>query len=309
MFRCEFCGKEHDGTYATGRFCSESCSRRFSLSKQDQKAKKTILCSLCQREFEVNIHSDPKICKCQKCKELKRFHNYYHNKQILIHPYKCKWCGQTPCQRKDICKHHQLFPSLISYFGMNQSTIGTIDVYKEFERIQAIIREEYIEDKLSLTDLRKKYKHDDIRNFGKIINSLGIERRSQSESVSLAVIQGKLVLPINCFSTYKHGWHTTWNLKQVYFRSSYEEDYYKILDSQKIDYEVESLRIQYWDSVQLRFRTAIPDIYIPSTNTIIEIKGQYTFDTDKQQMIDKFEAYKEHGYNTKLILEKKEIDF
>jgi hypothetical protein len=117
-----------------------------------------------------------------------------------------------------------------------------------------------------------------------------------------------LLSPPTC-STYKHGYHTTWNNKQVFYRSSYEEDYYKILDIQKIDYECESLRIQYWDSEQKRFRTSVPDIYIPSTNTIIEIKSQYTFDIDKQRMIDKFKTYKQNGYNTILIVEKQEVSF
>ena len=29
-FICEFCGKEHDGSYASGRFCSSACSHKFS---------------------------------------------------------------------------------------------------------------------------------------------------------------------------------------------------------------------------------------------------------------------------------------
>jgi hypothetical protein len=25
MFKCEYCGKEHDGSYGSGRFCSNHC--------------------------------------------------------------------------------------------------------------------------------------------------------------------------------------------------------------------------------------------------------------------------------------------
>lgn len=28
--KCEYCGKEHDGSYGSGRFCSESCAKGFS---------------------------------------------------------------------------------------------------------------------------------------------------------------------------------------------------------------------------------------------------------------------------------------
>ena len=30
---CEYCGKEHDHTYGTGRFCSESCYKSYVASK------------------------------------------------------------------------------------------------------------------------------------------------------------------------------------------------------------------------------------------------------------------------------------
>lgn len=30
---CEFCGKEHDGSYGSGRFCSKSCRMKFIASK------------------------------------------------------------------------------------------------------------------------------------------------------------------------------------------------------------------------------------------------------------------------------------
>jgi len=29
---CEFCGKEHDGSFGKGRFCSSSCSSKFASS-------------------------------------------------------------------------------------------------------------------------------------------------------------------------------------------------------------------------------------------------------------------------------------
>lgn len=44
--KCENCTKEHDGTYATGRFCSSKCSRSFSTKEKrkliNQKISKKI---------------------------------------------------------------------------------------------------------------------------------------------------------------------------------------------------------------------------------------------------------------------------
>jgi hypothetical protein len=105
---------------------------------------------------------------------------------------------------------------------------------------------------------------------------------------------------------YKHGWHITWNNKEIYYRSSYELDYAICLDKLKLDYEVESLRIKYFDSILNEYRCAIPDFYIPYTNEVIEIKSTYTLDI--QNMKDKFKAYIELGYKPKLILEHKEIN-
>lgn len=92
---------------------------------------------------------------------------------------------------------------------------------------------------------------------------------------------------------------------EVYLRSSYEIDFAKYLDSKKIHYEVESLRIKYWDSQINEFRCAIPDFYTPDNNTIYEVKSNYTY--DKQNMDDRAKRYKELGYKIIMVLEHKEI--
>ena len=76
-----------------------------------------------------------------------------------------------------------------------------------------------------------------------------------------------------------------------------------MLDKQHIDYEVESLRIEYYDNTKKCYRIAIPDSYIPSTNTIVEIKSNYTLDIEN--MKDKKKSYEQLGYNFKLIVDNK----
>lgn len=70
----------------------------------------------------------------------------------------------------------------------------------------------------------------------------------------------------------KGGYYTTWNNKTFYYRSGYELDYMHILDKNKIDYEVENLRIKYFNSLKNEYRFAKPDIFIASENLIVEIK-------------------------------------
>ena len=40
MKKCEYCGKEHDGSYGSGRFCSSKCARRYSNSKMTDESRK-----------------------------------------------------------------------------------------------------------------------------------------------------------------------------------------------------------------------------------------------------------------------------
>ena len=72
------------------------------------------------------------------------------------------------------------------------------------------------------------------------------------------------------------------------------------MDDKKANYEVESLRIQYYDTQKKKIRIAIPDIYIKDTNEIIEIKSKWTL--DEINMKDKVKSYKKLGYNVRLVI-------
>lgn len=62
---CEQCGNEHDGSYGSGRFCSDSCRRRFCVLKRKTPYKKPVnfgrskspfgtwRCSVCNKIFET----------------------------------------------------------------------------------------------------------------------------------------------------------------------------------------------------------------------------------------------------------------
>lgn len=288
---CKFCKNEFKEKYSkwsNGNFCSRNCANAYSRSKS-QKGTKIVHCITCNKEIEVDKRASDKLCKCDECKNKRK---------------KCKYCGQLKCLRKDICKKYQLLPALIKYFGFNKSVIGTIKIYEEFERIKNMLIEDYYDNNLSTIDLAKKYKHIHNGNFNKLLDSLRIKKRNLSNALSIAHFNGKLNIPKQ--NRYISGWHTTWNNKKVYYRSSYELDYALELDKQKIDYQMEKLRILYWDSQLQRQRVAIPDFYLKDYNMIVEIKSNYTY--DEKNMNDKIKAYKEHGYDFKLILEHKEIN-
>jgi len=275
------------------KFCSHLCSAKYSnehrvYNPKEDKRIKEISCMDCGKKIIVYFRANPKTAKCENCKK------------IICKP--CKICGQKKCLRKDICKKHQFFKTLIKYFGFDKNKIGSIEVYEEFDRIVNLIENEYYENKLSTLDIEKKYNYPHQNVSQTLFKNLKINSRTLSQSLTNAILQGK-TLNKNP-NQYKCGWHTTWNNKQVFYRSSYELDYAKELDKQKIEYKMEFLRILYWDTQLLRQRVAIPDFYLPKENLIIEIKSTWTY--NEQNMKDKFKFYKECGYRTQLILEHKE---
>ena len=131
-----------------------------------------------------------------------------------------------------------------------------------------------------------------------------IKTRSLSSSQKNALLTGRNVLPTSEHEIklgFKQGWHITWEGKKIFYRSGAELKYAELLDEEKVSYDVESLRIVYYDTVKRCNRIAIPDFLLTKTNEIVEIKSKITF--CKQNMIDKFKKYKELGYKPRLLYE------
>ena len=297
---CENCGKEHNGSYGSGRFCCISCAKSFSTKNINKY--KSAKCINCGKEITIRKNASSLQCLCDECKQLK------NNKK------QCKICGRTinteiGCNN-EFCKHHNIqhFKSLIKYFGFDKTKLGTLEVEQEFNRVRNILYDLYWNKNLSSSDLAKLYQYNSTptnitQKFFK--NYLNIPIKDIKYSVIENYLENRQpIIEIN--NQYKQQWHVTWNEKEVYLRSSYELDYAKKLDKQQIDYDVECLRIKYWDSQKQEYRCAIPDFYIPSLHMIVEIKSSYTL--DEQNMKDKMKTYKELGYNTKLICDHKEIE-
>ena len=299
---CEECGSDFVSLDIRRRFCSQKCSaihsnRTRTYDYSTDVRKKHGHCMSCGIPILVSIRTNLKRCKCDKCRtRISKKKPKSKKKQF------CKYCGEDVCKREDVCKKYRIFPTLIKYFGFDSSVVGSTLIYEEFDRIKNVLIEDYDDSLLSLNEMCNKYNHDNVMNFSKILNSLDIRRRTVSSSVINLYKMGKLTSPVN--SKYKHGWHTTWDGKQVFYRSSYELDFCDELDNKKIPYTMEKLRILYWDSQLNKQRVAIPDFYLSDTNEIVEVKSDYTL--DKQNMLDKKKAYLEHGYKFKLILEHKE---
>lgn len=289
---CNNCNVEFKRSSNNARFCSKSCSAIFNNKNRkkciNQYNKKPVNCIKCGVIELINIRSSCKKFKCSTCKENKS------KKQ-------CKYCGVVNCDKSDICKNYLLIPTLKKYFNFDINLIGTINSKIEYNNIRKILDYQYNVLGYSIPDLCKLYSHPDHRNFNKILNSLKIPKRSISDSQKTALLNGKKI-NVECTNQYKSGWHSTWTGEKIYYRSSYELEYAIQLDNQHINYEVEKLRIEYWDTQKCSYRVAIPDFYLPSSNIIVEIKSNWTY--DEQNMKDKFKRYQELGYNAHCLLEK-----
>lgn len=276
---CENCGKEHNGSYGSGRFCSKECARSYS-SKQNKNELKEAKCINCGKPIFISKKASVLTCKCNECK----------NKV------------NKPTFRKIHSKH---INTLIKYFGFDSNKNNDNDAENEFNRIRSLLHRLYWIDHYSSSEIANMFNYPNVGNLtGKVFKYLNISSKSNKESIHENLKYNKVKLCNN--NKYKCGWHTTWNNNKVYLRSSYEFEYAKMLDEQHIDYEVESLRIEYYDSINKENKIAIPDFYIPSTNTIVEIKSNYTLNV--QNMLDKKLAYENAGYKFKLILEHKETN-
>ena len=277
---CLQCGEELTGSQ--NKFCSSSCAATYNNLRRNPRTEE----SKKRTSDSIKLYYD-NVGRKSKA-----------NKQ-------CKICGEYDCKHEFCKKYKFTINVLINKFGFDSSVLGTgIDnVLIEYNRIKSELYELYRVKQMSSLDIIKKYnKKFKCTEFSLLhmLRAMEIPIRSHSDSTSLAYLNGNL----NQTTTtpgFNSQWHTTWDNKEVYLRSSYEVEYAKQLDEQKIVYEVESLRIKYFDTIEKRYRCSIPDLYIKDDNMIVEIKSSFTY--DKQNMIDRFKAYKEKGYNYKMIMD------
>lgn len=319
MIKSTICTKiKHNSTEA---FCSTQC-----FSKHRTK-KRVVVCAYCNKPITVSNVT------YEKSKSKKFFCNHscsasYNNSlrtlseetkekisntiktqntSLDANITKCKYCGKENCNTPHICNSEfiHIKSKNLSKLGFDLSKIGSTALIEEYQRIKQILEKFYIDELYSIPMIKDKFEFSDYRTVYSILKFFNIKTRSRSEARKVSILTKRS--SVNTSPKYKHGYHTTWDNKIYYYRSSYEEDYMVLLDDKKIEYDYEPFRIKYFDSQKNKIRIAIPDFYIPKSNTIVEVKSKYTY--NKVNMIDKANEYKKLGYNFILVLEHKEYDF
>ena len=303
--KCKKCGKIIPYEKRSNDFCNSSCAASYN-DKIYVKRKK--IEGVKRYRSGAPVKSGPKSRKNHN----KLLDTKYKDLNIPhINDGCCPICGQPNCTSQ-FCKDHnfQLLISLVKKLNLDPATIGTTKIFSEYERVRNELCDLYWNQGKSTVEISEIY--DGLKDSSSVfytMEKLGIPRRTRSESLINSYLTGRSEIGTNdnlFRDRLKSSHHITWENTTVFLRSSYEVDYAKQLDSLKIRYSVESLRIGYYDSVLEKDRVAVPDFYLPDTNEIVEIKSDFTLDI--QEMLDKFDAYKKLGYIPKLILEHEEID-
>ena len=118
---CEKCGKEHDGTYGSGRFCSQSCSRSFSSMQNREETNRKVSLKLTRREIKF-------------CKECGIELEGRNSTGYCIHHYKKHYYAEHP----EVCeKFSKLQRDLVArgiHKGWNSRNIKSYPE-KFFERV------------------------------------------------------------------------------------------------------------------------------------------------------------------------------
>ena len=113
---CENCGKIHNGTYASGRFCSKQCARSFSTKNNKDKTKNA-KCIVCGKDIIIKLNSSIKTCKCNECKKIKKIKNIKRKKkkkkQIKQYKEKPKYIDENSLII-DVHKNGKIFKKIIS---------------------------------------------------------------------------------------------------------------------------------------------------------------------------------------------------
>jgi len=237
MLKCENCGKYHDGSYASGRFCSAKCSRGFSTKSNRKEIGKKIsksikikllngesvgwakinfnldrsnikkICPQCNNEFEVSYYKTNQVC-CSKSCSAKNMsietRDKIRKKMIGINSgNKNGMYGKSPKNTKNI-----------EVFSKKHTGKKVFNVRSSYEA-------EFVK-RINRNELISKFTYEPKQYKVNYIDNLGINRTYQPDFL----INDNEVIEI------KNSWNSQLDethIKEKYFRTQFPTITYKIL--------------------------------------------------------------------------------
>lgn len=201
---CLNCGKELKKGQV--KFCCLSCSATYNNKLRgclSEETKQHISESLNKRNKLLNVNKN----------------------KIKV----CKFCGEEHCQKNDACSHHSIkWIEQLECFGFDLSTIGSIGVNKEYNKIKELLYKEYYDNSLSIRQIKEKYNYPySVERLVHVLKRFGIILRTLSEAQVNGLLNGNINHNVFSSKIYKCGWHENWQGKKFFLRSSYEFDFAK----------------------------------------------------------------------------------
>lgn len=266
---CKECNNVIDGFGEM--FCSRSCAATYTNKTRDRSIYDRLSRTLSEQHVKQK-----NSCRCIHCND-----EFLSWKKVIVCDVCSKWSQNIP-----------MFKSLGCYergVKLSECNIKALSILSDL----------YFNKKYSKPEI-KQLVGVDTHSLFKYFKKNGISLRNGSEALSNAFENGRSKLP-HGHPHYKCGWHTSWQGRHVYYRSSYELKYCLFLDDKRIPYEMEFKRFLYYDTQEKKNRFAVPDFYLPLENRIVEVKGEWTY--DPIEMEDKKKVYVEAGYAFTLLRE------
>lgn len=284
VFSCKRCDNQYkvimtQNDFKKGKYkkyCSRSCANVRNHSKETkQKISNSI-----NKYFQDNNKSK----KYKNTKKEKREKKKYY----------CKSCGVLLNNKRKYCKQCSPFTQNVSLF--EKLNISNDNLKIASKEAFDILKQQYFDNKQSLSKIKDKYgiMYNTVYNFFKKFN---INLRNNKESSLLCWKNGQLN-GNNAMNGFNSQCHKTWNNNQVFLRSSYQIKVAQFLDDQKIEYQVQKIKLQY--KYKENYHTYISDFYLPKSNLIIQTKCGYFIKKDKK-LNDKIKSVKQNGYKFLLI--------
>jgi len=290
--------------YSKGEFCSRECARAYSTKVKRKEINEKVSKKLMGRKLPEE-HVIMMMGKGENRYNFNITDEERENRKNKIRLKKEKKCESCGCEidfnnKVKYCK-------ICSSYWRNKELFEKLGVLEQNLQISnqnalKILSKEYFSNKKGLIQIKEEYGIM-FNTFHFFFKKNGVDLRTLSKSIKLAVKEGRLVPSLN--KRYETGYHITWYGKKVFYRSSYERRMMEILDIKQEMYFYETIRVEY--EFKNEVSVYITDFYLPEKNLIIEIKGEWFQKRDKEKIEAKKRAVLSEGYYY-MMLGKKELE-
>lgn len=245
---CKNCGKEHNGTYGKGDFCSLHCSRSYSgkLTKQHSKGVKrpkvSYVCKYCHQSILGKVNYRNHLPKCPK---------NFGRKSRKVDGWTCSTCNQSFRTRNLLVEHRKI---------TNCDGKGRSQYHPLIDFTCQFCKKEFLQ-------RRKEYKTQHENHCECNPNAVKYKGHPHTE-------QTKQKLSMSAKKHNFGGWHTSKVIEYngIKLDSSYELLLAQNLDSCGIKWERPDPFLYKLDGEEHRY---YPDFFLPDYKVYVDTKNDY----------------------------------